>query len=87
MTVVDIRLIQYDLLPVEDGWILRCAANGRIVLRTADGETTSSFESRVRYYCQDKATENRRVELNVHDGDGYLKGRPVTYAGSGAEEA
>ena len=87
MTVADIRLIQYDLLPVEDGWILRCAANGRIVLKTVAEESRSSFEGRVRYYCQDKATENRRVELSVHDDDGYLKGRPVTYAGSGAEEA
>lgn len=69
------RLIQYDMLPVNDGWALRCAANGRIVMRSVAEESARAFEGRCRLYCMDKATEARQVELSIHDEHGYVKAR------------
>lgn len=81
MTVSNVRVIQYAMLPVVEGWILRCVANGRIVERSREGESTIDFERRVRVYCMDKATESRQVELTIHNAEGYAE-RKLNYTGT-----
>ncbi len=44
------RETRYDILPVTDGWILRCAANGRVILRSDKGELHAAFVRRCSMY-------------------------------------
>ena len=63
---------EYDVLPGKD-WILRCASNGRIVLRCLGSDWKSEFVARCREYCRKVAKKRGAVTLRVRDLEGFTE--------------
>lgn len=68
------KLICYDMLPTQSGWILRCESNGRVVSRSLDEETREEFVARCKKYCEYRATEARKINLCLYTPAGMLDG-------------